>query len=608
MNWDLDKMEDATMKRLLALCLTLALVLGALPMHEAQAADLTMTVKGGWLRLRESASFNGDTISSYYTGTKVTVLGTNGAWYYVRTPDGRTGFMYGSYLTSAGTGSSGAVTQGVTAYVTSGNGKGVRLRSGPGKAYGVVTQAEVGTRVTILSSGTYWHYIEVAGKRGYMMAEYLTTKTPAAPAPQPDPKPDAGANYTAYVTSENGKGVRLRKGPSTAYGSYGTYDVGTQVTVHGTANGWSSITVGGQSGYMMTKFLTTIKPGSGSSSGSTDSGDVVDYIAYVTSQNGKGVKLRKGPSTAYGTYTTCDVGTKVTVMAKSGEWSYIDIGGQKGYMMSKFLTDQVPGSGSTGGSSSGSYTAYVTSENGGGVFLRKGMGKGYASLGIYAVGTEVKVLYADKGWSQVQIGSRKGYMMNQFLTTVKPGSNVVTTVTLSDHYPIVGDTLFANVYPVGANVTYEWITDNNILLATTASYKVTEDDLNRGVRVRVTGAGSYTGNATSGYAHAQKPGTGGDQPAEKAIEGTVKLNFTALMPGVTLTPTVSVNCASITYQWFADNVACGTGTSLQITPDMAGKEIKLVVKPAAGSGYTGQVESGVCTVLGSAPVATPTDL
>ena len=200
------------MKRILAMLLALVLLLGVMPAPKAQAGPATATVKGGWLRLRDGASFDAETIASYYTGTRVTVLGTSGAWYHVTAPDGLTGYMYGSYLT---VGSSGA-SENITAYVTSRNGKGVRLRSGPSTAYGVIGLYSVGTQLTILSSGTYWHYVKIGSQRGYMMAEFVTTKAPGS-----------AADYTAYVTSANGRGVNLRQGPSTGYGAIGSYAVGT---------------------------------------------------------------------------------------------------------------------------------------------------------------------------------------------------------------------------------------------------------------------------------------------------------------------------------------------------------------------------------------------
>ena len=85
------------MKRCLAILLVAVLLIGLMPLTGALAATEYATVVGGWLRLREKASFNATTISSYKTGTTVKVLSISNGWYRVETPDGRTGYMYGQY-------------------------------------------------------------------------------------------------------------------------------------------------------------------------------------------------------------------------------------------------------------------------------------------------------------------------------------------------------------------------------------------------------------------------------------------------------------------------------------------------------------------------------
>ena len=90
------------MKRLMAIILTLALAM-TLWSPAARAADYaTAVVKGGWLRLRDGASSDAETISAYYTGTVVTILGGSGTWYYVEAPDGNRGYMHSGYLTITG--------------------------------------------------------------------------------------------------------------------------------------------------------------------------------------------------------------------------------------------------------------------------------------------------------------------------------------------------------------------------------------------------------------------------------------------------------------------------------------------------------------------------
>ena len=81
------------MKRFLAVLLVAVMLLSVLPATSMAASYAT--VVGGWLRLRSAPNFSASTITSYYTGTQVQILGSSGGWYKVQTPDGRTGYMYG---------------------------------------------------------------------------------------------------------------------------------------------------------------------------------------------------------------------------------------------------------------------------------------------------------------------------------------------------------------------------------------------------------------------------------------------------------------------------------------------------------------------------------
>ena len=237
------------MKRLVSLIL--AAVLCAV-MTVTALAD-TATVKGGWLRLRAEPSFNSETLASYYTGTVLTVLSKSGNWYRVQAQDGKTGYMYASYLTVS---SSSTPSGGDTGYVVSSNGRGVRLRAQPAVGNNVIGLYNVGTRVKILSRGTDWHYVQIGNTStvGYMMAQYIS-------ASQSGVQPTSGG-YAAYVTSANGKPVRLRSGPGTGYSVINVYAVGTMVTVlkHGAT--WDQVRVGSGAtvGYMMNQYLTTTAP------------------------------------------------------------------------------------------------------------------------------------------------------------------------------------------------------------------------------------------------------------------------------------------------------------------------------------------------------------
>ena len=313
-----------------AICLAVLLI--CLPVAGALATQYG-TVHGGWLILRATPSFTGTILSSYPTGTVVTINGQTGSWYEVTAPDGMHGYMLGTYLTiSSGSGGTSPAT-GTTAYVTSTNGLNVRLRTGPGLGYSVIASYAPGTVCTILSRGTNWSRIQIGSLTGYMMNQFLTSAEPIpTPVPEPQPQPEpTGDGVPAWVTSTNGKGVNLRSGPGKTYASIGFYSVGTDALILTPGATWSYIRIGSKYGYMMSQFLTTTpiippEPVSG---------------PCVVSANGRNVNMRTGPGKSYAIIGNYPVGTPVTVISRGMEWYFIRIGDTYGYMMKQYINDGV---------------------------------------------------------------------------------------------------------------------------------------------------------------------------------------------------------------------------------------------------------------------------
>ncbi len=278
------------------------------------AAEKTGKVHGGWLNLRSEPSYKGKKISSYPNGTIVTITGQNGSWYAVTAPDGMTGYMLGSYLTVSGD----DLVSGSPAWVTSGNGLNVRLRTGPGVRYGAIASYPPGTKCTVVSKHGDFTEIKIGSLQGFMMTQFLTGK---------DPGSGGGAIlYDVYVVSTNGGGVHMRSGPSKSYNSIGFYDVGTKGGMISPGTAWSRISIDGREGYMMTQFLSTTAPA-----------PIVLTGSFVYSYNGKSVNLRTGPGTNYAVIASFSPGTPVTILETGAIWHRVKISGKYGYMMNQFI-------------------------------------------------------------------------------------------------------------------------------------------------------------------------------------------------------------------------------------------------------------------------------
>ena len=211
----------------------------------AALAERTGKVHGGWLILRDAPSYNGRQISSYPSGTVVTVTGQNGAWYAVTTPDSLTGYMLGKFLTVTGD----ALIAGGDAWVTSSNGLNVRLRAGNGTQYKAIASYAPGTKCKVLETGSRFCKIQIGTSAGYMMTKFLTSSKPEAPE-------SYKILYEVYVTSSNGRGVNMRSAPYVGNNVVGFFDVGTKAGMIKAGDAWSLIDVGGRHGYMMSQFLS----------------------------------------------------------------------------------------------------------------------------------------------------------------------------------------------------------------------------------------------------------------------------------------------------------------------------------------------------------------
>lgn len=511
------------MKRLTAMILTLILTLSLLLTAAPALADTyaTAVVKGGWLRLRAGASYDAETVSAYFTGTQVTILGGSGEWYYVSTPDGKIGYMNAGFLTITGSITGGQMAENTTAYVTSRNGLSVRLRTGPSTQYSTIASYAVGTQVTVLISGETWCKIRVGGRTGYMMTEFLTTTAPGAAT-----TPTTG--YTAYVTSKNGLGVRMRSGASKLYSTLATYSVGTQVTVLEYGRTWCKIRVGSLTGYMMTEFLTTTAPRLVSSVTLSDDsvwpGETLYATVYPSGVlvsyewlNDKGVRLGSGSSY---TVQTSDTGRKLRVR--------------------------------------------VTGKNG-------------------ATGTAVS------DWAVVQ---GEGYVSMNYL---------LTSVTISDNTPTVGQTLTATIKPSGATANISWFRDDGVFVTSGSTYTVHSTDVGHRLYVWAEGTGATTGSATSSYTQAVTGGnsgssgnsgnsgssgsTGGSGSASTTLRvDSVTLNDLTPTVGQTLYATVAPGTATALITWLRDDdKVLGYGTSYKVTADDEGHSLYVW---AEGTGAT----------------------
>lgn len=309
-----DKGDMKMKKKLLAVLLLLTVLLPCL----AMAADYAI-VTSGKLNLRERPSASSRSLGRYSGGTWIRLEGhPTGEWYPVTTPDGKRGYMSGTYLTFSQHGSGRATV----AYAPGGY---VNLRTGPSLDTGIVTRVNSGTPVTILRTTGYWYYVRLTqyGQtlEGYIHNSLINT-----------------GGTSATVVTRNGGKVNVRSGPSFSYGTLGSLSTGTRVTVLLKGTGWYWISGGGLTGFMSSGYLSEDGSRPAPVITPTPRPDRDYSIAWVNNPRSTQVlNLRESPSQSSRSLGQYYNGKQVHIISHGNTWCEVYVDGIHGYMMTQYL-------------------------------------------------------------------------------------------------------------------------------------------------------------------------------------------------------------------------------------------------------------------------------
>lgn len=383
----------------------------------------------------------------------------------------------------------------VPAFAESGTvtGSDVNLRTGPGVEYAVVDCLPKGAELTVNDrSNSKWYNVTYNGTTGYISAYYVSIVEENIAVITDDNVVDAGSSSNAdqpaaqetqqTVQSSSGSGqsgtvnamyVRFRSGPGSNYSILGEYSKGTKVTVSGAVNGWSAITVNGESGYMFSQYITLDEagavletpaeiqpveesaPGSASQAEAVASSEQTTQVATATSSDingfvcGDSVCFRTGPSTGYKIIGTYDRGKAVTVTGSEGDWKAAIIDGTPGYMFGRYISDTDP----TGAYQAQSSSVQTSSEQtqahavtdtpvqtnsregyitGNSVRFRAGASTSSNILGEFNYGQSLTITGTCNGWTACTINGQNGYVYSSYVAEGSYNTPVVSSTGTTD--------------------------------------------------------------------------------------------------------------------------------------------------------------------------------
>ena len=481
------------------------------------------------------------------------------------------------------------------ATVVSVNGYGVRMREGPSKVYRVITKYDVGTTVIVQQRGTEWSQIRVGETVGWMMNEFLrfgTTGTGTGTGGE------SGGVGTGTVVSDNGLRVWLRTTPNGK--RIQLYRPGTAVTILSYGDEWHYISIGGVRGYMMSRYIS-VTPAPAPSSRMVEAVSV-NYPSPVVDDV---LQASVTPSDATVTYSW-----KVGGVEQSNSATLRVLNDYIG----KPITLTVTGTGVYYGSRQYTTDPVVSSRQVTEVSLNRSQPFVGDTLSAVLKPSSATVSYS---WrvGGIEVSTEATYTVQQSdigkLIQLKVNgidsfsgvaicsasgevrsSTEVFSVDLSiKNRPVmVGEVLSSVVTPSSASVNCVWMADGDVV-ATTASYKVTANDLGKKISLRVEGIAPYTGSATtSAYGLVQS-----------ANITAVALNNYTLTAGNGCSAVLTPATATATYEWIKVHPTTGAesplnlyGSYIPVPDDAIGYRIKVRVRGAGIYGVsTFNAESGV---------------
>ncbi|PEJ32970.1 mannosyl-glycoprotein endo-beta-N-acetylglucosamidase [Peribacillus butanolivorans] len=387
-------------------------VTGSTPSAPVKATTKYVNVSSGTLNMRKSGTETASIVAKLSKGTQVTVYSESKGWAKIKA-NGKDGHVSTKYLstTKPVTGSTPSTPEKTTTkYVNVSSGT-LNMRKSGTESASIVAKLSKGTQVTVYSESKGWAKIKANGKEGHVSTKYLSTTKPVTGSTPSTPE----KTTTKYVNVSSGT-LNMRKSGTESASIVLKLSRGTQVTVYSESNGWAKIKANGKDGYVSTKYLSTTKPGTGS----TPSTPEKTTTKYVNVSSGT-LNMRKSGTESASIVAKLSRGTQVTVYSESNGWAKIKADGKDGYVSTKYLSTTKPETESTPSIPEKTTTKYVNVSSGT-LNMRNKPSEDASIIVKLAKGVEVEVISESNGWSKIKAYGGEGYVSTPYLSTTKPGS------------------------------------------------------------------------------------------------------------------------------------------------------------------------------------------
>lgn len=398
--------------------------------------EAAVTVTSGTLNLRSDSNAQANVIGKIPNGVSVTLLEKNGDWAKVAY-NGLTGYVMSQYLTASVKEEAPQQAPAGSATVTLDNtSETLNLRLYPSGEAAILSKLRHGTVLEVLVKGEEWAQVRYDGMTGYVMNLFVafagdpvstaqgsadTSVSPALPMATPSPAATAKV-WTAKVTVASGN-LNLRERPNSSGAVLTRIPNKTTVTVSQIGDGWCEVSYKGYTGYVQHSFLTFEGEGAvQSATVKTEDWPAIQSdttYAWAVTNDGDRVNLRKTASSSSLVLIRVPYGELVKVLQWGESWTKVTYGVYTGYMATSFLSGMQPldvKAKTSSTTTKTNATAWVYTQDGGSLNLRKQTSVNAESLALIPSGAELTVIETGERWYKVIYKGLTGYVMMNYLS------------------------------------------------------------------------------------------------------------------------------------------------------------------------------------------------
>lgn len=316
-------------------------------------------VNTGTLNVRKGAGTDTQSLGYIYSGTQVSILGSEGEWYKVSVKVNgteTTGYVHSDYITIGSSSSNSGANNNTSTDVSTAGKAGIcdvsalNIRSSANTQSTIKGVLHSGDQVTIVETSGEWYKIKatVNGKsvEGYVFAEYIKVSSSSSSMTNGSVENVQGNDSQTLPSSgkvaTGSTSLNVRSSASMTASIVGSINNGTSVTILAKEGDWYKVkvTINGNevTGYVYATYISTSGDNSSDSSDSSN-GQTVNETVWTL----YGVNVRKGPGTSYASLGGLAKGSAVVrTSVRSDGWSQVKYGTATGYIRSDLLTTTNP--------------------------------------------------------------------------------------------------------------------------------------------------------------------------------------------------------------------------------------------------------------------------